>query len=85
MTFLLETRSRSIVPNIWYMRLYDRKVNKGMIRDLVNITLEEINDSATQCVLFDNTVVMYLQNNGDRTHKLNNEDIDVWLNEDIDD
>ena len=67
------------------MRLYDRKVNKGMIRDLVNITLEEINDSATQCVLFDNTVVMYLQNNGDRTHKLNNEDIDVWLNEDIDD
>jgi len=67
------------------MRLYDRKVEKVMIRDLVNITLEEINDSVAECVMLDNTVVMYLQNNGDRTHKLNSEDIDVWLNEDIDD
>lgn len=56
-----------------------------MIRDLVNVTLEEINDSAIGCVVFDNTVVMYLQNNGDRTHRLNSEDIDMWLNEDIDD
>ena len=85
MTFQLERRSRSIVPDIWYMRLYDRKVDKVMIRDLVNITLEEINDSVAECVMLDNMVVMYLQNNGDRTHKLNSEDIDVWLNEDIDD
>lgn len=67
------------------MRLYDRKVDKVMIRDLVNVTLEEINYSSERCVAFDNTVVMYLQNNGDRTHRLNSEDIDVWLNEDIDD
>lgn len=67
------------------MRLYDREVDKVMIRDLVNVTLEEINDSAIGCVVFDNTVVMYLQNNGDRTHRLNSEDIDMWLNEDIDD
>lgn len=56
-----------------------------MIRDLVNITLEEIDDSVAECGVFDNTVVMYLQNNGDRTHKLKSEDIDVWLREDIDD
>ena len=56
-----------------------------MIRDLLNVTLEEINNSAVESVASDNTVVMYLQNNGNRINQLKDEDIDVWLYEDIDD
>lgn len=56
-----------------------------MIRDLVNITREEIRESVSNCVVPDNTVVMYLHNCGDRNHKMNSKDIDAWLEEDIDD
>lgn len=78
-------RSRSIHTFGWYIRLYDRKVDEVMIRDLINVTLEEINTSAEKSVESDNTVVMYLHNNGDRSHRLSSKDIDVWLEEDIDD
>lgn len=67
------------------MRLYDRKVEKIMIRDLINITQEEINVSAKKSVESDNTLVMYLQNNGKGAHKLDSDDMNVWINEDIDD
>ncbi len=56
-----------------------------MIKDLINVTQEEINDSAAKSVESDGTLIMYLQNNGRGAHKPNSADIDVWINEDIDD
>ncbi len=67
------------------MRLYDRKVDKIMIRDLINITQEEIDVSAAKSTESDGALIMYLQNNGKGAHKPNSDDIDVWINEDIDD
>lgn len=66
-------------------RLYDRKADKIMIRDLINITQEEINDSAAKSTESNGRLIMYLQNNGKGAHKPNSNDMDVWINEDIDD
>ena len=41
-----------------------------MIKDLVNITLEEIKESSANSIKSDNSVVMYLQNTGSKEHKL---------------
>lgn len=65
--------------------MYDREVEKNMIRDLINITQEEIDASAAKSIEEDGTLIMYLQNNGKGAHKPNSNDIDVWINEDIDD
>ena len=65
--------------------MYDRKVDKNMIRDLINITQEEIDVSAAKSTESDGALIMHLQNNGKGAHKLNSDDIDVWINEDIDD
>lgn len=65
------------------MRLYDRKVDKIMIRDLINITQEEINVSAAKSTE-GGPSIMHLQNNGRGAHRLNSDDMDVWINEDID-
>lgn len=67
------------------MHLYDRKVDKIMIRDLINITQEEIDASAARNAESDGALIMHLQNNGKGAHKPNSDDIDVWINEDIDD
>lgn len=56
-----------------------------MIKDLVNITFEEIEESASRSVESDNTIIMYLQNTGDKEYKWDVSDISVWLDEDLDD
>ncbi len=56
-----------------------------MIKDLVNVTIEEIKATAKSSVTLDNMIVMYLQNNGDRTQSLNSQDMDAWFGENIDD
>ncbi len=56
-----------------------------MIRDLIRITQEEIDVSAARSAESDGALIMYLQNNGKGAHKPNSDDIDVWINEDIDD
>lgn len=56
-----------------------------MIKDLVNITLEEIEESASHSVESDNTVIMYLQNTGDKEYKWDASDISAWFDEDLDD
>ena len=56
-----------------------------MIRDLINITTDEINKSAVESIASDNTVVIHLQNNGNKVGKLNVENMNVWIEEDIDD
>ena len=56
-----------------------------MIKDLVNITLEEIKESSANSIKSDNSVVMYLQNTGSKEHKWSSTDINVWIHEDIDD
>lgn len=55
-----------------------------MIRDLMNITSEEIGISAENCIK-DNTLIMYLQNNGHKARDIDCKDIDAWITEDIDD
>lgn len=56
-----------------------------MIKDLVNMTKEEIAESAVHSTESDNTVIMYLQNTGVKGHKWDSADIDVWIKEDLDD
>lgn len=65
--------------------MYDRKVDKVMIRDLINITQEEIDVSAVKSTESNGASIMYLQNNGKGAHKPSSDDMDVWINEDIDD
>lgn len=66
------------------MRLYDRKADKIMIRDLLNITQEEIDVSAKKSTESEG-IIIYLQNNGKRAHKPSSDDMNAWINEDIDD
>lgn len=80
-----EVGASSPTSGVGVMRLYDRKVDKIMIRDLINITQEEININATKSIENDGALIMYLQNNGKGAHKPNSDDMDVWINEDIDD
>ncbi len=56
-----------------------------MVRDLVNITSEEIKESAKHSIEDNNIKIMYLQNNGSDKHRWNKSDILRWIEEDIDD
>lgn len=58
-----------------------------MIKDLISVTMEEINESARHSVESenDNTIIMYLQNNGDKSIKPKISDIRKWINQDLDD
>ncbi|MCH5212751.1 MAG: hypothetical protein J1G06_07035 [Oscillospiraceae bacterium] len=56
-----------------------------MIVDLINVTLEDIEESTNRCTKEADTLIMYLQNNGDKNYRLKEEDISAWLYEDIDD
>lgn len=80
-----EVGASSPAGGVGVMRLYDRKVDKIMLRDLINITQEEINVSAAKSTESGGAAIMYLQNNGKGAHKPNSDDMDVWINEDIDD
>ena len=61
----------------------DRKVII-MIRDLVNISIEEIKASSEQCAKSDDIVILYLQNNGDKSHFWDSNKLLPLINEDID-
>ena len=56
-----------------------------MIVDLINVTLEDIEASANRCTEEADTLIMYLQNNGDKNYSLEKEDINAWIYEDIND
>ncbi len=66
-----------------FVRSYDRR-DKDMIRDLINITYAEIDASAARSVEECGTLIMYLQNNGKGAQKLDTDDMDAWIYEDID-
>lgn len=66
------------------MQVLVQRKGKKMIRDLMNITSEEIGISAENCIK-DNTLIMYLQNNGHKARDIDCKDIDAWITEDIDD
>ena len=55
-----------------------------MLRNLVTITPEQIEESANKCVEECNSLIIYLQNNGDKAHRWNEKDINVWLYDNID-
>ena len=55
-----------------------------MLTDLVTVTSEHINESARKCVEETNSLIMHLQNNGDKAHKWDRNDINVWFYDDID-
>lgn len=55
-----------------------------MIRDLVNISIEEIKASSEQCAKSDDIVILYLQNNGDKSHFWDSNKLLPLINEDID-
>lgn len=79
-----EVGASNPADGVGVMCLYDGKVDKIMIRDLINITQEEINVSASKSIEGDGALIMYLQNNGKGAHKPSSDDMDVWINEDID-
>ena len=66
-----------------FVRSYDRR-DKDMIRDLINITYAEIDACAARSVEECGTLIMYLQNNGKGAQKLDTDDMDAWIYEDID-
>lgn len=55
-----------------------------MLRNLVTVTSEQIEESVNKCVEERNSLIIYLQNSGDKTHRWNEKDINVWLYDDID-
>ena len=55
-----------------------------MLTNLVTVTPEHIDESASRAVEEKNSVVMHLQNSGDKAHRWKNADINVWLCDDID-
>ncbi len=56
-----------------------------MVKDLVNITAEEIEKSSAHSVEDNNIKITYLQNNGSDQHRWKDSDILCWIEEDIDD
>lgn len=55
-----------------------------MIRNLVTITPEQIEESTSKCIEERNFLITYLQDSGNKSHKWNEKDINVWLYDDID-
>ena len=55
-----------------------------MIRDLINITSDEIKASAAKNVENDGTLIMHLHNYGEEACKPNSDNMDAWIYEDID-
>lgn len=55
-----------------------------MIKDLINISQEEIKTSAVKSVKNDGTLIMYLHNYGEETRNPSGDDMDAWIYEDID-
>lgn len=55
-----------------------------MLMNLVTVTPEYIDERANRCVEETNSLIMHLQNSGDKAHKWNGNDINVWLYDDID-
>lgn len=56
-----------------------------MVKDLVNITAEEIKESSEHSTESNNIKITYLQNNGSNQHRWKETDILRWIEEDIDD
>lgn len=54
-----------------------------MTKNLVDITPEEISLSAERCIE-EETLIMYLKNRGNKKDNWKIEDIDAWIDEDID-
>lgn len=56
-----------------------------MIVDLVNISYDDIEVSATRSVEETSSLIVYLQNNGDKNHFWSNDKFSSIIGEDIDD
>jgi len=56
-----------------------------MIVDLVNVSYADIEDSAAKSVEETNSLIVYLQNNGDKNHFWCNDKFSSIIREDIDD
>lgn len=56
-----------------------------MVRDLVNVTFQEILESSKQSTKNDNIKIAYLQDNDSEKHEWNESDIQQWIAEGIDD
>ena len=54
-----------------------------MLLNLINITKEDIEISSEESISDDNSIVMYLQNNGIQDYRWYRNDINKWINEDI--